>query len=130
MTTRTIRTAFKYDKINQDVTLDVDMGEELRITVKLCINQIKKSGIIPEPNTAISTIFTLLDWCRNCGAEPLADEVLSYVGILPTAEFKFKLVYDDNLHLAYNHRRLPENQNPYVKMRTYKWKQIDNSDHH
>jgi hypothetical protein len=62
----------------------------------------------------------MLDWCRNCGAEPLAEEILSYVGILPTKDFSFELVYSDELC---NVPRLPLQ----ITMRTYAWKQVDNN---
>ena len=94
-------------------------NRELRTTVKLCMDRIKRTG---EGQDTI--VFRLLDWCINCGAEPLAEEVLSYVGIRPTGEYRFQHTFVDGYHNAYNAHRL---QSASVKMRTYVWKQVDNN---
>jgi hypothetical protein len=118
---KTIRLAYNVDSGSSYMAISEDSdGNELRMTVKLCMNRIKKSGILPEPNSDQSTVFLMLDWCRNCGAEPLADEVLSYIGTFPTKDFTFELVYGDSVC---NVPRLPLE----VTMRTYIWRQADNN---
>jgi len=118
---KTVRLAYNIESFGPNLVVSEDVvGNELRTTVKLCMNRIKKNGIMPEPNSDQSTVFRMLDWCRNCGAEPLADEILSYVGILPTKDFTFELVYSDEL---YNVPRLPLQ----ITMRTYVWKQVDDN---
>ena len=97
-------------------------NRELRTTVKLCMERIKRTG---EGQDTI--VFQLLDWCINCGAHPLADEVLSYIGIHPYREYRFQYTFVDGYHNAYNAHRLPEHQSRSVKMRTYVWKQVDDN---
>jgi hypothetical protein len=118
---KTVRLAYNVESFGPSMVVleDVD-GNELRMTTKLCMNRIKNSGILPEPNSDQSTVFRMLDWCRNCGAEPLADEILSYVGISKTKDFTFELVFSDELC---NVPRLPLQ----ITMRTYAWKQTDNN---
>uniref|UniRef100_A0A6C0F0J5 Uncharacterized protein n=1 Tax=viral metagenome TaxID=1070528 RepID=A0A6C0F0J5_9ZZZZ len=118
---KTIRLAYNIESFGSSmVVLEDVVGNELRATTKLCMNRIKKSGILPEPSSDQSTVFRMLDWCRNCGAEPLAEEILSYVGILPTKDFTFELVFSDELC---NVPRLPLQ----ITMRTYIWRQVDDN---
>jgi hypothetical protein len=118
---KTVRLAYNVESFSPNMVVSEDIdGNELRITTKLCMNRIKNSGILPEPNSNQSTVFLMLDWCRNCGAEPLADEILSYLGITKTKDFTFELVFSDELC---NVPQLPLQ----INMRTYAWKQTDNN---
>ena len=118
---KTIKSAWIVEQsIIGDFLIPDDENKELRTTVKLCINRWKRTG---EGQDTI--VFRLLDWCQNCGAEPLAEEILSYVGVNPTREYTFQYTSFDGEYQVHNAHRLPPNQNPNVKMRTYIWKQID-----
>jgi len=118
---KTIRLAYNIESFGSSmVVLEDVVGNELRTTTKLCMNRIKNSGVLPEPNSDQSTVFRMLDWCRNCGAEPLAEEILSYIGVLPTKDFTFELVFSDELC---NVPRLPLQ----ITMRTYVWRQVDDN---
>ena len=115
---QTITSAYEPMRGDQLNTLIPDHeNRELRTTVKLCMDRLKRTGEGQD-----NIVFRLLDWCINCGAEPLAEEVLSYVGTKPTREYRFQYTFVDGYHNAYNSHRL---QNPRVKMRTYTWKQVD-----
>lgn len=118
---QTIISAYETIRGGQEHMLIPDhKSQELRTTVKLCINRIKRTCEGQD-----SVVFRLLDWCINCGAEPLADEVLSYIGIHPTSEYRFQYTFVDGYHNVYNAHRLPVHQNQSIKMRTYIWKQVD-----
>jgi hypothetical protein len=115
---QTIISAYETLRGDQEHMLMPDHeSQELRTTVKLCMERFKRTGEGQD-----NIVFRLFDWCINCGAEPLAEEVLSYVGIRPTREYRFQHTFVDGYHNSYNSHRL---QNPSVKMRTYIWKQVD-----
>ncbi len=122
-----IKSAYSNELVNvygekQQCILIPDIhNERMRTTVKLCMNQYKRTG-----EGQNNVVFQVLDWCRNCGAEPLADEILSYIGV-PVCEYTFTFSYTfvDRYFQLPNAHKYRTTRDIRVKMRTYIWKQID-----
>jgi hypothetical protein len=66
----------------------VQSAEALQVAVKLCVKQLKKEGtytdvVSTQTNDLSKTMFAfkVIEMMTSCGMEPLADELVSYVGV-------------------------------------------------
>ena len=116
----------KFENYGAYLTGNINNNDELRTTVKLCIDRLHRIGMTNvvsyKKTNSLSKdefVYKVVDMFQNCGMEPLAEQVVDYVG--NSSPFTFELVYYDNYYSVSNTR-----DDIWIKLRTYYWIQTSN----
>lgn len=118
------------DYRNSIMLLPPRANEDTRVLVKLCLNAMKQKPGMTEyamredinSLTPGEFVFMILDKFQNSEMMLLAEEIISYVGCYPKIKISFERVYSDYYREVANyHNRVK------VKLRTYYWRQLDDT---